>query len=144
MSYTPSTLATFMVTELSATGVALSLTDGSDAIDEAVNEVAAVLGVAIADETNDLKLRAIARWQAWLTAEAAATGQYDLSSEGDSFKRSQMFANIQSRLARAEAAASVYSEVAAVLAGSGGVAYVTEASGGPGNPYQWPRDEWSA
>lgn len=112
----------------------------SPAVVEAVNEVAAVLGVAIADLSDDLKTRAVARWQAWLAAEAAATNQFDLKAGTASVTRSQFFEHIQSRLARSEAAASRYSEVADALAGAGGTAYVTSVSTG-GSPYGWP-SEW--
>lgn len=143
MSYTAATLATLMVTELGPTGVALGLTSGSAAIVEAVAEVAAILGVDdVADIDDDLKLRTLARWQAWLTAEAAATNQVDLASEGDSIKSSQWFAQIGTRLARAEASALRYDEAAAVIAGGatasvGGMATV-------GNPYgSGACSEWS-
>jgi hypothetical protein len=136
VAYTTSSLADLMVTELGPTGVALGLTDSSDAITEAVAEVAAILGEAVADVDDDLKLRTVARWQAWLAAEAAAVNQYELSSDGSSLKRQQWFEQIGKRLARAEAAASRYSEVQAVLAGSGGVATVTHVVTA-GSPYGW-------
>jgi hypothetical protein len=137
VAYTAETLAALMVTELGPTGVALSLTDDSDAITEAVAEVAAILGVDdVADLTDDLKTRTLARWQAWRTAKGAATGQYDLTSdEGGVIKRSQLFDHIVSMLADAEAAASRYDEAAAVISG-GSVATVTSSSVA-GSPYAW-------
>lgn len=142
MPYTADTLGTYMSVELGATGVALGLSDGDDEYVEAVNEVAAVLGMPIASLTDDLKTRTVARWQAWRAARSAAAGNFDLKAGSTDLKRSQAFAHISLMLAEAESAASRYSEVADALAG-GGMAYVTEVSTG-GNPYQWPRDEWSS
>jgi hypothetical protein len=143
MPYTAATLADFMVTELDATGVALGLTDASPAIVEAVNEVAAILDVAdVATLTDDLKTRAIARWQAWLAAEAAATNQYDLKAGTVDLTRSQWFAQIGVRLARAEASAARYEEVAAIVSGAAGVATVSEMATA-GSPYVRRYDEWA-
>ena len=141
-AYTEATLKTLMVTELGSTATALGLTTASAQITDAVYAAERLVGAAVADQTDLAKLEAIARWQAWLVAEAMAANQYDLSSSGDSLKRSQWFAHIQSRLARAEAAASRYSEVADALAGAGSVAYVGSVSTS-GSPYGWPSDEWS-
>lgn len=138
MPYTADTLADFMETTLGSVGVTLFGADPSEhaAIAEAVNEVAAVLDVAVADVDDDLKIRTVARWQAWLTAKGAAVRQYDLTSSGDSIKRSQVWDHIAAMLADAETAAARYDEVAAVIAGAG-TAYVT-SSVGAGSPYAWP------
>lgn len=142
-AYTEDSVKTLMVTELGATATALGLTTASAQIVDAVYAVERLVGAAIADQSDMAKLEAIARWQAWLVAEAMAVGQFDLSSSGDSLKRSQVFDHIQSRLARAEAAASRYSEVADALAGAGGTAYTTSVSTS-GSPYGWPLgSEWS-
>lgn len=135
MSYTDETLAVFIATELGAAGVALGLTATSAAIVEAVNEVAAILGVAVADVGDDLKLRTVARWQAWRTAKGASTGQYDLSAGRSSLTRSQFFDHIALMLTDSETAALRYSEVAAVLAGSS-TAYVSAMST-DGSPYEY-------
>jgi hypothetical protein len=139
MSYTAETLATFMATELAATGEALFGDDPATApaIVEAVNEVAAVLGVSdVADVDDDLKLRTVARWQAWRAAKAAATGQYDLKAGSSSLARSQFFDHLAAMLADAETAALRYDEVAAVLAG-GSTAAVSDLVTG-GSPYAYP------
>lgn len=135
MSYTTSSLLAFMETELGPLLASLGL-DVSDALLEGVNEIAALLGTAIADVDDDLKLRTLARWQAWQAALNAAANQYDLASSGDSLKRSQLWDHLMRRLAAAEAAASRYDEVAVVLA-SASTAYVTSSSGS-GSPYLWP------
>lgn len=143
MSYTSGSLLGYMETEIGPLLAQLSL-DTSDALAEGVAEIAALLDEAIADVDDDLKLRTLARWQAWTAALNAATNQYDVSlTGGKKFVRSQMFDQIARRQAAAEAEASRYSEVQAVLAGAGGTAYVTSVSTS-GSPYGWPAsDEWS-
>ena len=136
-AYSESSLKTLMVTELGPVATALGLTTASDQITDAVYAVERLLGDTIADLTDMAKLEAVARWQAWLVAEAAAIGQYDLKSSGDELKRSQLFEHLQTRLSRAEAAASRYSEVADALSGGGGTAY-TSGAVTVGNPYGWP------
>jgi hypothetical protein len=137
MSYTAETLAAFMATKLGRTGVALGLTDVSDALVEAVADVAAVLGVSdIADLTDDLKTRTVAEWQAWRAAKGAAAGQYDLKAGTSSLTRSQFFDHIAAMLADAETAAMRYSEVAAILAGSS-TGYVSGMNTA-GSPYAYP------
>lgn len=119
-SYTESTLSALMEAELGAVGVALGIGD-SDALPEAVNEVIGILGHALSQETTTaglMKVRAIARWQAWQAAFNAATNDKDLKAGTTAITMSQRFDHIQRRLAQAEAAASRYSEVQAVLAGS--------------------------
>jgi len=147
VAYTADSLLGLMETELGAVGEALGLLE-TDALAEAVNEVAAMLGVdSVADVDDDLKLRTIARWQAWLAAEAAAVGGVDLKSDGDEIKLSQRLDGIRIRLARAEAAAARYSEVQDALASSSGVAVLSVVSGmtTAGNPYGWAAcNEWSA
>lgn len=140
MAYTADSLSEYMATELGATGVSLGIVDGGDALTEAVNEVVLLLG-ALAAQTDDLKVRVVARWQAWLVALNVATGQYDIKAGSATLAQSQVFDQIMRRLAMAEAAASRYSEVAAAL-GGGSVAYVTSSSVAS-SPYGWPRDEWS-
>lgn len=142
-AYTETTIKQFVVDELGAAGVALSLTTASAQVVAAVYAVERLVGAAIADQTDMAKLEAIARWQGWRAASNAAITQFDVSlTGGKKFVRSQIWDHIQSKMAEAEAAASVYSEVADALAGSGGMAYVSGTSMG-GSPYSWPRDEWS-
>jgi hypothetical protein len=134
--FTTSSLLAYMETEVGPVLVPLGL-DQSDALLEAVSETADLLGVAIADVDDDLKLRIIGRWLAWRAALGAAVGQYDLTSfPGDSLKRSQLFAHIRMMLAMAEAAALRYEEVAAILASSS-TAYVTSI-GTVTDPYAYP------
>jgi hypothetical protein len=136
--YTASDLTTFMAAELGETGVTLGLdTDQYDTLAQAANEAVGILGgdLSVLTSTADLmKVRAVARWQAWLAASNVAAGRHDLDKQG--VKSSQVFEMIQVRLAQAEGAALRYSEVQAYAAG-GSVAYVTSI-GAAGNPYAWP------
>lgn len=138
MSFTTGSLATFIVTTLGPTGVALGLTVASAGVVDAVAEVEAILDSATADLTDDLKTRTVARWIAWRAALGAATGNVNLKAGTAAIEMSQRFDHIMLMLRDAEAAASRYTEVAVVLAG-GNTAYVTGTSTS-GSPYQWP--EW--
>jgi len=128
MSYTTTTLKQFMIDDLAAVATALGLTTTSASVVEAVNEVEVVLGAAIADLTDDLKTRTVARWQAWRVAKGAAAGLYDLKSDGDELKRSQFFAHIDVMLKDAVRAASRYPDVATII-GGGAVAFTPYAGG---------------
>jgi hypothetical protein len=136
-AYTESTLSALMEAELGPLAVSLGLDEG-DALPEAVNEVIGLLGHALSEETTTaglMKVRALARWQAWLAAEAAATEAVDLKAGSVGLTRSQLFDHIRLRLARAEAAALAYPEAQAAIAG-GGVA-VVGATTTAGSPYGW-------
>jgi hypothetical protein len=142
MSYTDASLATFMVTEIGASGVALGLTNTSAAIVEAVNEVKALLGVSdIATLTDDLKTRTFGRWQAWLAAWGAATYQFDVKAGTSAVTLSQAFAQIGQRLRMAETAAMRYDEAAATIAGASALVGVTTTAGSPYTPL--PCSEWA-
>jgi hypothetical protein len=136
MPFTTGTLATFIVTTLGPTGVALGLTVASAGVVDAVAEVEAVLDSPTADLTDDLKTRIVTRWIAWRTALGAATGDRDLKAGTSAITMSQRFKHILLMLRDAENAASAYSEVQAVLAG-GNVATVSEMATS-GSPYAYP------
>lgn len=115
--YDEAELATFMAAELGETGVSLGLDqDALDTLAEAATEVVGLLGGDLSGltATADLmKIRAIARWQAWLAAWNVAAGRFDL----ETLKRSQVFAMIERRLAQAERSAARYPEAALALLG---------------------------
>jgi hypothetical protein len=115
-SYSEASLIALMETEVGPLLAPLGL-DVSDALLEASNEVAALLGHAVASETDVAKLRTLARWQAWLAAYSAAANQFDLKTGTSSLTRSQMFGQIERRLALAERAARRYPEAAVLLSG---------------------------
>lgn len=144
-SHTEATIRQYMVDELDATGVALGLTIASAGIVKASNDQERVVGAAIAAQTDMAKAEAIAAWIAWRTALGAATGDRDLKAGTSALTASQRFDHILTMLRDAENAASAYSEVAAILAGSGGTAYVSgmQTAGSP-YAYGWPYDEWGA
>jgi hypothetical protein len=141
VAFTDDSLATFMVTQLGPTGVALGLTVDSAGVVDAVAEEAAILGAAIPDLTDDLKTRIVGRWLAWRAALGAATGRVDLKAGSAGLSNSQSFDHILVMLRDAESAALAYPEVQAALAGAGGIAVVTSESG-VSDPYRWRR--WAA
>lgn len=128
-----------MTADLGAVGVSLGfVADENDTLDEAANEVIGLLGGSLDGLTSNadlLKIRAIARWQAWLAAYGVATDESDTEAGSVKLKSSQTFTQIEKRLAQAEASALRYDEVAAVLAG-GSTAYVTTISS-IGSPYTY-------
>lgn len=134
-SYTETTLKQFMIDELGAVATLLGLTTASTKIVNAVTFVERILDASVADVTELAKLEDIARWRAWHTARATAVGQYDLSSSGDSLKRSQVWDHLVGMLAEAEAAVMQYEEVAPLLAGAS-FAYV-ESLSTAASPYAW-------
>jgi hypothetical protein len=124
VSYTEAQLKTFLVEELDTVATALGLTTSSASITRAVYAVERALGVSdVASLTDMAKLEAIARWQAWLAAEASAISNFDLRSSGDELKLSQILEGIRARLAYVEAIAARYSEVAALVGGGVPVPY---------------------
>jgi hypothetical protein len=62
----------------------------------------------IAEETDLLKLRAIARWRLWSVVYDALAGEHDLSTDGQSLQLSQVPANVANRLERAYQVALPY------------------------------------
>lgn len=130
--YTEGSLAAFMESELAAVGEDLTIGD-TDLLVEAVNEIIGLLGHALSAETTTagvMKVRALARWQAWLAARKAAARQFDTTASGRAFKLSQVWAQINYELSYAAAAASRYPEGAD--AGAGGyISLTTITSNGP-------------
>lgn len=123
-AYSEAQLKTFVVEELGTVATALGLTTSSASVTNAVYAVERILGVSdVASLTDMGKLEAVARWQAWLAAEATAITGVDLRSDGDEIKFSQRLAGIRARLAYAEALAARYAEVAALVGGGVPVPY---------------------
>jgi hypothetical protein len=136
-SYTESSLAAFMEVELGAVGTDLAIADG-DALTEAVNEVAGLFGVSnvaaisYASVADVMKVRALARWQAWLAAESAAARQFDTRpSSGREFKLTDVWDQIQVKLRSAAMAAAIYPEGASALSDG----FVTISSIADSSPY---------
>jgi hypothetical protein len=129
-SYTESTLTAFLETELTPVLAPLGL-DGSDAISEAVNEVAGLLSpTALADETDVLKVRTLARWQGWLAALNAASLNTDIGGSID-LKDSQGFAQLEKLVNRYERAAMRYPEAAAFMGAGTAVVGGMATAGSP-------------
>lgn len=145
-SYSESTLKTYMIDVLGGAGSgvagALGLTTASAGIVAAITAVERILGVDdVADVTDMAKLETISRWLAWSVAADMAATSFDLTSyPGDSLKLSQMFDQINKRLAAALDAALVYEEVQGV-SGAGGVAMIAD-TGGTQLPYGWSWPEF--
>jgi len=138
-AYTEQDVRRFMVAALGSTATALALTDLSDQIAIAAEEVDGLLADGIVGTTDVAKVRALARWWAW-EAASASTDQYDLTAgSGAKLMRSQMMATIAARLADARDAASRHPEAAAILAGGGVVAYAGVLTLA-GSPYGVGRD----
>ncbi len=134
-TYTESSLIGFMETELGPVADSLGLLE-TDALLEASNEVVGLLGHALSEEVDVVKVRALARWQCWLAAEAAAVEAVDLKAGSAGLTRSQLFDHITRRLARAELSVLAYDEVQGIF-NVVGPAAVTTTTGGVGNPYGW-------
>jgi hypothetical protein len=139
-SYTEATLTAFLESELTPVLAPLGL-DASDAIAEAVNEVSGLLAPsALADETDTLKVRTLARWQGWLAALNAAVLNIDLTAGSAGLKQSQGFEQLERLLARYERAAQRYPEAAAFI--DGGAASVS-GTNTANSPYAYvPCSEW--
>lgn len=106
-TYTETTLAGYMKSELGEMAGTLGLDTVPDDFEEAVNSaLLSYGGTEIADITgveNIQKLRAFARVQAWKLASAYASARYAKSADGSSLSRDQLFAHCQRMLDRAEA-----------------------------------------
>ena len=98
-SYTEAQLAEYMVSSLGETATILGLTSASDAIIDAVYDVASVFGVADVVSITDMKaLRPTARYYALNTALAFATSVYDFAVDGRQFNRGDILDNINKAL----------------------------------------------
>lgn len=104
-SYTESSLAAWMIVELSDIAVALDWTPDTPEIQRAVNRTARTLGAEIASLSDMDALEAVASWTAWEAATAALTSRYDISTDGQSLSRSQMHAQADTRRVTARMAA---------------------------------------
>jgi hypothetical protein len=135
-SYTETQLATFMLSQLGDVADVLGWT-GLPHLHEAVNETLLAYGADIDDVTDIAKLRALARREAWRLAVTSLITRYDFSNPEGDYKRSQMVATAQKRLADSEFAALPYDTVA-------GTAYITDIDS-TADPYvPIDEDEWAA
>jgi hypothetical protein len=88
-SYTEDTLKTFMITALSKAATAIGLTVSD--MGEAVIQTLVEYGVTdITDATNIAKLRALAKINAWRTALASVSADYNFADAGARYDRSQV------------------------------------------------------
>jgi hypothetical protein len=105
-AYTEKTLAEFMAAELGKVATLLGYVVGAaDAgtYAEAVNESVLRYGVAtIAEATDILKIRALARVEAWRKACNDLTTFYKVSSDGSTFDRQKVYEQALINLNRAQ------------------------------------------
>lgn len=125
MPFTEGTLATFMATQLGATGRALfgATPATSDEIVSQVAWVVSILGSPIASLTDDLRTMTVATWRAWVAARAASANDRDLKAGTSAIDASQRFDHIERALRDAEAAALRYAEVRVLIGGALPVPY---------------------
>ncbi|MCX6081786.1 MAG: hypothetical protein NTW32_19850 [Chloroflexi bacterium] len=110
--YSEKSLAEFMQAELGKVAVLLAYAAGAadaGSYAEAVNESVLRYGsVLIADCTEILKLRALARVEAWRKACNDLTTVYKFSSDGSSFERETVYRQAVQNLNRALGLAAEY------------------------------------
>lgn len=100
-SYTEESLAAFMVGCIGRLAGVLGM-DASHFM-EAINDTLLDYGVnAVEDATDIKKLRALARYHAWRTAVAWASGLYDFQADDGRFSKAQVHQQALSGLALAE------------------------------------------
>lgn len=135
-SYTESGLAQFMESTLAATAGVLSLAAADGDFDEAVNSVLLAYGQTdisqISGSSNIMKLRLLARVEAWRLALATVSGDFDFEADGGRYSRSQMHKQIKSNLTQAESDAMAYLPDYQVSAQD--IVWTQD-------PYQWREDD---
>ena len=133
-SYTETSLAAYMVAELSNVGVVLGWTAATPQIVEAVYEVEFALGVVdiadlmwedaahtipIVDSERIPHARAQARLEAWRAAKKALASQIDTTADGQSFKLSQLYTQASTNVTEAKIELDAFAESAdTIIVGS--------------------------
>jgi hypothetical protein len=126
--YTEASLRMYMLDVTGGLGTRLELATGD--FYEAVSSALLSYGVDDINQATDMaKLRAVARMEAWRTAWNKATGAYDFTADGSSFKRSDLAKQAQAQLEQAEREAMSYGAIA-------GYAVTTARMGHANDPYQ--------
>lgn len=106
-SYTETSLRAYMLKTVGGLGTRLEMTTGN--FEEAVTSTLLAYGVTdIANATDLPKLRALADVEAWRVAWNEATGAYDFTADGSSFKRSDLAKQAKERLEAAEQTAMAH------------------------------------
>jgi len=105
--YTDDDLIEFMWHELQAVAAAVDL--NRDCLTEAVNDVLLDYGVTtLADAVDIKKVRAIARYYAWLAALKQVSADYQFSESGVSYARQQALDGLEKMVARVKREAGSY------------------------------------
>lgn len=136
-SYTESELAAYMQTTIAPLDGVLGWTTVPDNYQEPVNDALLAYGVAdIAEATDMVKLRTLARLMVWRAVVAATAGTYDYRVDNEQFSRSQIHEHAAAMLAIAESEAGAYVDDGRYSIAVGTVGYETD-------PYQYvPCSEW--
>lgn len=112
-SYTNATMIAYMKT------IAPTVTADWDTLQEQVNDLLVLYGVASMDLVTDIKkARSLAAVVVWRRAVNECVLAHDFSADGGSYKLSQQKAALEKRLTAAEADAAAYLEEAALDAGT--------------------------
>lgn len=106
-AYDETQLKAYMLDVVGGLGARLELI--ANDFNEAVISTLLLYGVNEAEDAKDIaKLRAIARMEAWRRAASKATGAYDFTADGSTFRRSELAKQAQQELEQAEREAMSY------------------------------------
>jgi hypothetical protein len=139
-SYSETDIAAYMLTALSNVAGVLGWDASTAEVDEAiVGTLLAYHGTAganstIANATDIMKLRVLARREIWRAAVAALSTKYTFSTDGQSFQRSDMMKFAASMLDKAETDAAAFDTSTALSVGVSTLRY-------PADPYVYLPDE---
>lgn len=105
-AYTDAELIAFMLADLGEVATTIGWDAATPALTAAVNRTLRLLGLTdIAEATDMTALEAVALWQAWDAVVTALTLRYDISTDGQSLSRSQMFEHALKQRTTAQMAA---------------------------------------
>lgn len=106
-TYTENTLKPYLHQVLGNVATVLGWDEASGHYDEPITEAVAAYGAdsisEITGRDNLRKLRALARREVWRAVMQAAAGHYDFTTDGQSFKRSQIYTHAEKAFQQAEA-----------------------------------------
>lgn len=135
VAYTELSLAAYMATVTSNVAAALGWT--ADSFQEAVNDTLLAYGVvAVTEATDIVKLRALAKVEAWRAVVDATAADFNFSADGGNYSREQIHQHAIDALARAQEQAGDYTTAGyAIQAGT--LAFGDNYGGPNAEVYQW-------
>ena len=102
-SYTDAALAAFMCVELGPIADVLGWVPGTPRVEHAVYAAARLLDVSDVSTLTDMAaLEAVARLSIWRAAEGSLSSTYDITTDGQSLKRDQLWQHAKAMVARYE------------------------------------------